>query len=1556
MPGRDFILACYAELLALSAEEQAVYLKKLQKSDDELVSQLKTMLAEPPAKGKFDVLVGHMESAFLSASDILPSQRVGKYEIQDRLGGGGMGVVYRAFDTQLKRSVALKFLRKNITTDNDARARLLVEAQAAASLDHPNICTIYEIGETDAGQLYLAMPCYEGQTLRKVVEAGKLSIETALDYTRQVATGLQQAHAAGIAHRDIKPANLLVTSEGVVKILDFGIAKRTEDQLTMTGSRLGTLAYMSPEQLRNEEVDQQTDIWALGIVLFELLTGERPFQGDYEYALMYALLQEDPTDVFSLRDEVPLEVGDAIRKALSKDKAKRPQTVKDFLDLLKAQSLPEKSDIAVMKTASLRRLSEDGERVHATVVISSLQGYYDLIEELTPDQLATIMADLNTQISMHVSKQGGVVHQFAGEEFILLFGVYNRYEDDGLRAIRTLLKLHGLIAKSSAFTDFGLTLQSAIASGYLIVQAPVDASSSRNVTGQLLMLARRMVAKSEEGKVLLDAETARLVRSHFSVMENGVLKTRHQQVPLFWLEGKRETISPVHGDTEAGLTVFTGRQQELDSIRRCFERVKGGEGQFVTLNGEAGLGKSRLSYEFRKELKESHVRLLIGRCQSYSHTPYLPFLEVLRAALEIQSLNSTEIDPEKIVHSILAIDNKLDGMIPVYLRLLGLKHPGYEVLDGIDGESLRHAINECFSALFIALSHSQPLVLVLDDWHWSDDGSRDILNQWIELLGSHSVLVLLTYRPSFVPDWGHPECHTAIRLRSLGREAVSTVIKGLVGVRKLPEEVISLLMERTEGNPFFLEELVNSMQEGGLLEATDGRLLVREALDHTKVPGSVQAVLRTRFERLPDAARNVLFSASVIGRSFSLALLKAILPAHSSLEEELDAVKKRGLLQKTKVLPEIEYRFKHALIQEVAYESLLVRRKKLLHGEVAKAIESLYPEQMAQDPFKLAHHFGVAEMWEKAVAYGQKASKLAHDIIQYKERIEINKHILSWVEKIEDKDLAKEIKIKTLLIQENICESLFLKDIRQQVFESLFPLIDSDNTAVLCEYYIRKGDFLVEDFQYEEGEKLLKKAFSIAGTIEDAKLLRKAMKSLGWFYWKTGRIEKARSLNLQILSAQKEQGKTINSMGTLINLTTLALSIGDLESARLYAVKCLATLPDEQSYDTATTLYMLGRVEYLEGDYSKAESTLLEAVEVWDNLIDVGTNKSSTTVFPRIPMAFSLLGNIKLKQKNFDEAEYYYNRYLDFRNSGLTRRDEEADAVLVIGNYFLQRGRVSDALEHLEKAESIYEQYGLKEGLLNVSTSLAIAYEQVENYPGAFVNWERVLKLSTEMSNHDSLLKALEGKVRVARLQDRDSEILVLLQQEVLDYAKSNGLKEKEAAQLNRLGILEWHRGQYDKAHEYFSLALEHFELIDDVIHAGLMRNSIGAAEAKQGRNEQAIQTLKQALVHHDQTGQKMLKGHALVTLGDITRDQGDHDKALEYYGESMTLRWEIEDRAGEGWMLERIAQIYILKGEAVEAGKIAQKALEIAEECGNARLMSACQDVLTQTKQKNTD
>lgn len=278
-------------------------------------------------------------------------QTISHYNILEKLGEGGMGVVYKAEDTKLKRTVALKFLPPGLTRDPEAKERFSTEARAAAALEHQHICNIYEIAEAE-DRVFIVMSYFEGQTLREKIDAGPLTIDEALKIARQAAKGLQAAHEKGILHRDIKSDNIMVTVKGRTKILDFGLAKlKGQTQITKEGSTLGTAAYMSPEQARGAEVDHRTDIWSLGVVLYEMITGQLPFKGDYEQAVIYSIMNEAPEPLTSLRTGVPMELERIVNKALAKDPAERYQHADDLMvDLKKLQKNSEPGMSASGKT------------------------------------------------------------------------------------------------------------------------------------------------------------------------------------------------------------------------------------------------------------------------------------------------------------------------------------------------------------------------------------------------------------------------------------------------------------------------------------------------------------------------------------------------------------------------------------------------------------------------------------------------------------------------------------------------------------------------------------------------------------------------------------------------------------------------------------------------------------------------------------------------------------------------------------------------------------------------------------------------------------------------------------------------------------------------------------------------------------------------------------------------------------------------------------------------------------------------------------------------------
>ena len=297
---------------------------------------------------------------------------ISHYRIIEQVGQGGMGVVYKARDQKLDRFVALKFLPPHLGADEDEKKRFIQEAKAASALDHPNICTIYEIDETDNGQMFIAMACYTGETLKTRIGRGPLAVEEGIDIAVQTGQGLAKAHERGIVHRDIKPANIIITQDGQVKILDFGLAKLTgQTKITKAGTTVGTVAYMSPEQARGDAADSRADIWSLGVVLYEMLTGQLPFRGQYEQAVMYLILNEEPQSLAGFRAEVPMEVQRIVKKSMQKYRNARYQQMDEMLrdlkslreDLkstaIKEQSSPDRNRILVLPLVNISTDAKD---------------------------------------------------------------------------------------------------------------------------------------------------------------------------------------------------------------------------------------------------------------------------------------------------------------------------------------------------------------------------------------------------------------------------------------------------------------------------------------------------------------------------------------------------------------------------------------------------------------------------------------------------------------------------------------------------------------------------------------------------------------------------------------------------------------------------------------------------------------------------------------------------------------------------------------------------------------------------------------------------------------------------------------------------------------------------------------------------------------------------------------------------------------------------------------------------------------------------------------------
>jgi len=592
---------------------------------------------------------------------------ISHYKILAKLGEGGMGVVYKAEDTKLERIVAIKFLPHHIAANSEERERFKIEAKAAAALNHPNIATIYAIEEID-GEMFIVMEYIEGQELRKlIIDNSQLSIDNCLTYAMQIAEGLKAAHAKGITHRDIKSSNIMITESGQVKIMDFGLAKMGSDiHLTKAGMTLGTAAYMSPEQARGEEVDHRTDIWAFGVVLYEMLTGQLPFRGEYEAAMMYSILNEEPQLLANLRSDVPAALTQIVDRTLSKKAEHRYQTMADLLIELqeaKRKQQEEKSPAFSLKategksgqmasgklqdgkqTPSPKSGASVAERRQVTVMSCQLVSSSMSAEPLDPEELHALLPEYQALCAKVIARYEGQIIQSFGDGMLVYFGYPNAHEDDPRRAVHAGLGiLEGLRRMNSPLaTERGIKLVARIG----IHTGLVVAGDLQAMVGETPSLATQLQNLADSDALVISQVTYRLIEGYFDCRELGqhVIKGISSPMPLYQVLYASVARSRLEAAI-TGLTPLVGRAKELGMLQERWEQAVDGSGHVVLLSGEAGIGKSRLVWELKEHVAANPQAWLIEcACSPYHQNSALyPIIDLLeRVVLQFQREDSPQ--------------------------------------------------------------------------------------------------------------------------------------------------------------------------------------------------------------------------------------------------------------------------------------------------------------------------------------------------------------------------------------------------------------------------------------------------------------------------------------------------------------------------------------------------------------------------------------------------------------------------------------------------------------------------------------------------------------------------------------------------------------------------------------------------------------------------------------------------------------------------------------------------------------------------------------------------
>ena len=507
-----------------------------------------------------------------------------------------------------------------------------------------------------------------------------------------------------------------------------------------------------------------------------------------------------------------------------------------------------------------------------------------------------------------------------------------------------------------------------------------DLHMDYTAVGQTTHLAARMEQMAMPGSILITADVLRLAEGYVQVDPLGPVPIKGLPEPaeVYEVTGAGPVRTRLQASAARGLTRFVGRQHELDTLRQALEQAGSGHGQVVAVIGEPGVGKSRLFWEFTQSHRiQGWLRLESGSVSYGKATPYLPVIDLLKAYCQIEGRDDTRRMREKLTGKLLTLDEALKPTLPALLALLDVpvEDPAWHALDPVQR---RHLTLEAVKRVLLRESQVQPLLLVFEDLHWIDAETQALLDSLIESLPSAHLLLLVNYRPEYRHSWGSKTYYTQLRLDPLPLASAEELLQTLVGEDPALQPLTRLLIARTEGNPFFLEESVRTLVETQVLVGKRGAYRLTQALPRMQVPATVQAVLAARIDRLAPEDKRLLQTASVVGMEVPFSLLHAIaeLP-DGALHVGLAHLQAAEFLYETRLFPELEYTFKHALTHEVAYGSLLQERRRTLHARIAEVIESCDPDRLGEHIDRLAHHAFRGEVWDKAVGYFRQAGAKA---------------------------------------------------------------------------------------------------------------------------------------------------------------------------------------------------------------------------------------------------------------------------------------------------------------------------------------------------------------------------------------------------------------------------------------------------------------------------------------------------------------------------------------------------------------------------------------------------
>ena len=1208
------------------------------------------------------------------------------------------------------------------------------------------------------------------------------------------------------------------------------------------------------------------------------------------------------------------------------------------------EQLPEKAKFCSSCGTPVRAIvadrdpvAEQGERRLATVLFSDLSGYTALHQHLDPEEVEAVMLRLKHMAIEIVETHGGIVNQFVGDEVLALFGVDAAHEDDPVRAVRSAFDLHAAARHLNAEVDSSigesLAMHTGIHTGLIVTNVHDSRDGIYGITGDTIITAVRLKAASPRDVILLSDVTYKLIAPYFHADFWGEIEVKGRATPVksYSVTAEFAIHSRFEASQKRGLTEYTARALELDQLTHAFEKTRRGADQFVVVVGEAGIGKSRLLYELTHEIRPTAVVVLQGGCQAdATSTSYHPFLDVLRRELGITADHSPHTVGDTADATLTAIHPALQEYLSIYLHLLSLRTD--PMLAHMQATELKHLIREALVQLFLRKADKAPTLLLLEDWHWSDEASNAVLQHLLTEMSGRALMVGLTHRSEYVViGWGPRSPDTILKLAPLDIAQTERLLAATLAVRELPVGLADRLYERTGGNPLFIEEASHSLVEEGIVVTQGEAAVLTQPFSATHLPATIQGLIQSRLDRLHPDWKEVLGIASVIGRSFTLSLLEPLYKGRTSLQDVL-----ASLIAIDMISPQEEstYLFKHVLTQQVTYETLLLKRRRMLHRSVAQTMERVFEGRIKEHIQTLYHHVRVAEEWEKMVSYGQSVADTAQRLSQFQEAVAILDEVTDALRRLPLSRPRQHSLVDILLVKERLYDTLGARDRQQAVIEEIFAILaQEEDVSRLAAVQLRQGDLLTQMDKYLDAEDALESSLALRREIADEAGESNALRSLSFLRWHQGRSREALACNERALAIDQKHGDGKSIVHDLTNLAAVLQSLDDMEGALAKLTEALALDAASDPFHRMTIFYNIGNIHSKLSQYDEALKYYEEALRP---CIDHRLYINQTLVLGCIASMYQ-------KQERLDESRRYYQQVIDISRR-ITYPQGCVNGLRGLADILLLRNQANEALPYVLESIVILGELG---DMANEAISWQIVASIYERYQDrwneAVKAWAQARKLAQRLNDLPRQLNAVEGMARNIRLGGRDNAGALSHLQEAYQLAAKLKKREDVGRFLNSMAIIEWERQHYDNALSHYEEALAVYRDLGDDRKVGFILNSIAVTLRSMSRFDEAITALDRALAIHRETNERLHEGQALAVMGHLHADQDQLTDAIDAYQRSLTIRREIGDTPGQGWMTYYIALIYVRQKQAQEGRSFVSQAHEIASTYDDQELGQAC-------------